>query len=763
MTDSLRSGSLPALVLAVIAAMLLGGCRTPGAALQDSALEPQITLGILVPDDADHAAADVAAAALVSDREAAQQAIARLEDFDLRREADDGLPTGLVPVARDLVNATLDDSRQYREATRELLDDNDLDPALRRRLDMVTDDDPLLLARARMRDSFIISFGRAFNAVAEPLGQSITNTSMAPYRLGRALFAYALAVYASDPLPLQERQALVHWKSFLSRHPDAPEASDLEKRVRSAESEWRKTQHKKSLAAASRALDRDQFRLALIYADRALGYVPEDDAAEEIRDEAAGRLRRSRADRARSISSARADDVAPPRARALAVALALPDGDVIGTASQLYAEEPDGPLADEAIFAVAVARGEAGAEDAKWELMENLVERDDTESNMARHANALYRNPEENAFRAFQSAVRRNRVDNAMWVLVGPYYRGFPDRGLPKPISWMIDAPSMAETATGSPIRLLQLPWMKPLPAANVAAHYGRRYLERFPNGEHAVEISKRVEAFEKRRGNWMGAYRVAETRSDLTIEELDEYREKAAVQAFSFAKRAERRDERLSALRNVAQEFADTSAGHRAGMAIRSELSGTTPHRIRMSRGFLLENPEVAGPAGLGLRPELLDGDATNGELHPEGIALLGGNDLAVYYIGPSGDGDDVPLMKQELIADDRLARLVSALEEASFENSLLDTDDRLEMDSRRDVFFERARLGLPTDADARAGASSDFSYRGMRERYGMVRSRESILPFDLVLKGSLSDMSLGAFPRIREPRQTPDAFLYR
>jgi hypothetical protein len=49
------------------------------------------------------------------------------------------------------------------------------------------------------------------------------------------------------------------------------------------------------------------------------------------------------------------------------------------------------------------------------------------------------------------------------------------------------------------------------------------------------------------------------------------------------------------------------------------------------------------------------------------------------------------------------------------------------------------------------------------MRERYGMVRSRESILPFDLVLKGSLSNMSLGAFPRIREPRQTPDAFLYR
>jgi hypothetical protein len=345
----------------------------------------------------------------------------------------------------------------------------------------------------------------------------------------------------------------------------------------------------------------------------------------------------------------------------------------------LYAEEPDGPLADEALFAVAVARGEAGAEDVKWEIMENLVDRDDAESNMARHATALYRNPEENAYHAFEAAVRRNRVDNALWVLVGPYYRGLPERDLPKPISWMIDLPSAAESTTGSPLRLVQLPWMKPLPAAKVAAYHGHRYLERFPNGEHAVEISKWIEAFEKRRGNWMGAYRVAESRSDLSIEELDEYREKAAVQALSFANRVERRDERLSALRSVAQEFADTRAGHRAGMAIRSELSGTTPHHIRLSRGFLLENPEVAGPAGLGLRSELLDDDAANGELHPQGIALLGGNDMAVYYIGPSGDDGDEPLTKRETIDDERLARLVSSLEEATFEISLVDTDDRL------------------------------------------------------------------------------------
>ena len=70
---------------------------------------------------------------------------------------------------------------------------------------------------------------------------------------------------------------------------------------------------------------------------------------------------------------------------------------------------------------------------------------------------------------------------------------------------------------------------------------------------------------------------------------------------------------------------------------------------------------------------------------------------------------------------------------------------------------------MGLADEIDPRPLASSSYLYRGVRERYGMVRSRESILPFDLVIQGSLADLSLGAFPRIRRPRETPDAFLYR
>jgi hypothetical protein len=49
------------------------------------------------------------------------------------------------------------------------------------------------------------------------------------------------------------------------------------------------------------------------------------------------------------------------------------------------------------------------------------------------------------------------------------------------------------------------------------------------------------------------------------------------------------------------------------------------------------------------------------------------------------------------------------------------------------------------------------------VREKYGLVRSRESILPVDIVISGSLPDLGLGAFPRLRTPKETPDAMLYR
>jgi len=320
-----------------------------------------------------------------------------------------------------------------------------------------------------------------------------------------------------------------------------------------------------------------------------------------------------------------------------------------------------------------------------------------------------------------------------------------------------------AQGAGMLPLRLLQLPWRPRTPGDTQTAVHARRYLAVHPDGAHAPEVRDWLLTFERDRENWVGALRVAEGDARAPDADLDELRERAAEQALRVARAEERSDMRAGMLSNVARLFPETRAGREAGRDAREQVIEHTTHSIRLSRGFLLENPGVAGPAGLDLGPALLDGDPRNGELHPEGVSLIGGRDVKVAVLAESGDEDDPPERLRASLSSDQLARLVARLEETSFRNALLDEDDALVHDPQRDVVFERARLGLADDVDDRPIAEARFAYRGLRERYGMVRGREAWLPVELVVQGSLADLSIGAFPRLRPPRETPDAVLYR
>jgi hypothetical protein len=452
-----------------------------------------------------------------------------------------------------------------------------------------------------------------------------------------------------------------------------------------------------------------------------------------------------------------------PAVRQLSIAMLDPSGDVVGAASALLESDPDGPFAEEARFTRAIAIGEQGDELQMWQELDQIAEQDPQRSNMARHARAFVNNPASNPYKAFSEARRADRVNKAKWVFLGPWARGPKDRRLPGPLEWVIDLPAIGQTMISFPMRLLQVPWMRSMPTARLAAVFGRRYLELNPDGEHVADVRGWLSAFERKRDNWIAVYNLAQQDLNFDVDELGELREQAAEQATAFASREERRDTRLAMYRRVVREYPDTQAGMRAGDAVRAEIMNATPQQIRISRGFLVENPEFAGPRGLGLDPELLDDNSVNGELHPGGVVLVGGRTVKLLFIGPSGDTDDPPIEIYQELSDERFARMVAKLEETSFRNSLLDPDDAIVADANRDVVFERARVGLSDEIDPRPMAESTYSYRGMRERYGMVRSRESVLPFSLVLQGSLTDLSLGAFPRINAPRETPDAFLYR
>ncbi len=698
---------------AAAAALLAAGslaCATPAALPEGPPITEARPRASIVPDALDHAAADLAVAVLAADSDQATRSLDALEraERDLHR---DGSPTGLVPAGFEAADAVRFPGRAGLAATELLLEREDLDAASRERLSRWLADDPLVLAKKRIREARFVATARLFNAVSEPVGRSIFSTTLLPFTLGSALAHYSIDFVREDALPLQRRQALAHWQRFAREHPDAPEVAELAPETLEYQAAWRKTQAASALDRAEQALDDGLPDAAWIYARRARRHV-DSEHARDLAQEAEARIAARERARARTLEFGGSRD----------------------------------ELARERDTVISVLAGRA----------------DPPESALTRHAQALELDPARNPYGAFERARAAERWRTTRWVLLGPL-TARPERGALGFTDYLLDLPWRIQGATLLPVRLLQLPWRDATPGAAETAVHARAYLAANPRGAPAQEVRDWLEEFERDRENWVGALRVAEGRPNARDAELDVLRERAAEQALRVASGEKRSDLRARLLANVVRAFPETRAAGLAGRAAREHVADHTAHALRLSRGFLVENPDVAGPAGLDLAAALLDGDPRNGELHPDGVALVGGREVAIAVLAESGDEDDPPRRLAAQISEPGFARLVARLEETSFRNSLLDSDDALEPNAQRDVVFERARLGLADDVDLRPAAEARYAYRGIRERYGMVRSREALIPVELVVQGSLSDLTLGAFPRLRPPKTTLDAVLYR
>jgi len=747
-------------------------------------LEPLSRPVARVPEPADHTAAELAAASLAGDREGANTLLAKLQtEIDSERppkrsffdalagrpeilEQDEGRGA-LLPLAIDLANAAGDDPRHYRTASRELLKRGDLNPAHRARLEQAVEDDPLRLASRRVREAYESIFAQTFNAVSAPLGRSlITGYTTAPFEIGMSVVQYLARWVERPAVGIRERQALRHWQRFLARYPNAPEAERVGERARELQRELDDMQYSRFTHGAELALERHQPQLARFHAERARLYAPSSDIQEELRATIAERTAEQDVLRTAALAAHANVPLADSDRVELLEAVWLESPQQLSSKLlRLRAREPESALSDEIEFALATAQIEQGAETASWERLNNLAHRDPAASNMARHAAAIVENPWQNPELAFHRQRVRGRERAVSTELFGNYASGPRYRAIPEELAYLIDAPFIAQRAVSTPFRMLLAPFgggpkRDHQRGAAIAAY---RYLDRFPGGEHAREHTQWLFEYEEKRGNALAALRLADAIPDFDAGERAELAERAAEQQLSGAVRSGRRDHRAQMLRGVALSFPDSLAGHDAGEIARKEAERATPQRIRLTRGFLRENPQVAGPHGLAIDPTLTDGELHNGELHPEGVTFLGARVLEVALVAQNGDEDGAPERLRTEISAARLARSVALVEEAATLGVKLDRDDSQGVDGRRDRYFERARLGLTGEADSRPTAESTYVYQGMAERYGMVRGRDSILPFDIVFQGSLSDLGLGAFPRWREPRLTPDAFLYR
>lgn len=742
------------------------GCIAPQAIVVDEVLLPIAAPKPWLPRESDLEAAALARAALVSSPKI-DDALARLEtaatDEDRKR---------LLPLAQDLRNATLDDPIADRKASRALRKTRGLDPRLRNRLDRTIADDPLRLAKRRQLDDWEQLWARTFNSLSEPLGNSaITGFTIAPFQLANSLIHYVADFSNVEPISAFGRQGLRLRQDFLARHPDTPIRTALEERIDRDAIKLERTLALRGVRAAERALDRGRADFAAYQVEASLRTLeghPEANTSLRARLERAGQkagleLSQAKEAKSRALEARLLPGSLSEADARFAETILRSDLDFTRLAMSRQAYEAAGGAADRGEFVHALVQNEAGFESEARDRLAGLANLDAEASTMARHARRLLEDDWQNPYRAFERLKRQGKRNELAYRLAGEWVNRPRYPNLPSALAYVIDAPTIAMTLILAPVRALLSPFTGGPDFDRAAALAGYRYLGRFPEGAEQRAVVQWLYDYERRRERPGRALRLADLIPHFDPEERAELVERTAESRLETVARLDRRDSRASVLKGVAREFPDSDPGRDAGLRARSEAEDASPQHIQITRSFLLENPEVAGREGIGLHPALLNGDEADGELHPDGIVLRGGRVLEIRLIAEGADEDALPEPRHKKVGPARLAQIAARLDDAVHRNSLVDADAKQAPDAQRDVYLERAGFGLTGEADLRPAAESSFVYQSVRERYGLVRGRESLLPFDLVFRGSLGDFSLGAFPRWRAPRQTPDAFLYR
>ena len=741
-----------------IVAALATACTTPAPLVDDEILVPLLPRAALQPTDGDLATRDLVRAALITDREGMDRAIEKLEAISKEGGEPERRIDRRIPLSLDLRNATLDDPIAYRKACASLEGRANNDPRLESRLEECVADEPLKLAMRRVRDNRETVWAETYNAVADPLSRSVISGGiLTPYYISNSVASYLARMNEREAFPVPLRQALVHRERFLAHFPDSEEAPEIEQRVERARRKLHKEEARKFVFQANVARKNGNLRVAHELAERALENDPERRSAQKLEGQMRVAIEAQWADRARSESSALGTLGAEDATRSTGLLLA--ERDLSQHALALLHSDKDEAIGE---YVVAAALAEHGDENASWERLRDLAGQDPTSNAMARHARALVSDPMQNPYGSFERVRSVQRSRKIRWHFFGGFFQGPRYKRLPQPIAWLVDLPLLVNTFVFTPIRFIFSPVSEKPDFDRPVAAAAYRYLDREPDGEHKSELARWLFDYESGRKNWNAALRMADLLPYFDHKKRSELVEKAAEQRIEFAQKSTRRDLRSSTLRATAREFPDAEAGKRAGLEEREHREQATAQSIRMTRGFLIENPQIAGPRALGIRPALIDGRNGNGELHPRGVTFIGGLYLEFEFMNESGDEDDPPEKVRRKISQERMTRVVAILDDTARRNFRVDPDVEVGPDPRRDLFIERARLGLTDEMDTRATAHSTYVFMSARERFGMVRGRESALPFDLVVRGDLTGAGIAAFPRWRTPKATPDAFLY-
>ena len=602
------------------------------------------------PDEVDKRARELLIDSLTNRKAAIEEHVKFFQTEDRRLQKQHGSSTGLAEPAQDLLNNTINERERYLAAQRQALK-NTSSPERKKYLQAIIDEDDLTRADQLTRQSSVNELGGVFNRLlgsVDLVGVASGNYvgAAAETAIGQA---YSLL---NSEMSVEERRALARHMDHLKRYPNDPRNGKIVKEIEELEKKKTAALIRKQLDHSKQAAQKGDTDKALFYAEIA-SYLDGRSKTAQAELQKLSRFYLQQMERQNHGLSAQVEKAASAEQQEdveeLLWALSLRDQQKIAEqAANLEKKYAGRPLAESARDALSVALEMQGRHDEAKKIIERLASSAKTPGAQKRAA-ALLQSPEYNLLATFQEARSERRAESVKYVLLG-------EDLLKKNLIYAAGAVAAAGPAGAVTLgaanammvgnNLINVLSNNPVSAQSVI-DAGVAYVRNHPGSDSATEVYKILADTYEEKGmidKAIGYHELAGTPK----EKLSSLKQKAATALLNAATKSKGRGTQEYYLTTVIDQYPESPAAAEATKKL-AELAKTDNHGLRMSKQFLKENPELFGPAGLGLKATLFDGNPRNMELADRGVNVTGGNELLIYYQTASGvRSQSYPLPRQ-------------------------------------------------------------------------------------------------------------------
>ena len=602
------------------------------------------------PDEVDKRARELLIDSLTNGKAAIAEHVKFFQSEDRRLAKQHGSSTGLAEHAHDLLNNTIDERQRYLAAQRQALK-NTSSPERKKYLQAIIDEDDLTRADQLTRQSSFNEMGGVFNRLlssVDLIGVASGNYigAAAETAIGQA---YSLL---NTEMSVEERRALTRNTDHLKRYPNDSRNSTIVKEIEKLEKKKTAALVRKQLDHSKQAAQKGDIDKALFYAEIA-SYL---DGQSQIAQAELQKLSKSylqRSEQQNQGLSVQAEKLASPEQQEdieeLLLALSLRDQQQVARqAASLEKKYGGKPLADSARDALSVALEMQGRHEEAQKMIERLADSAKTPG-VQKRAAALLQSPEYNLLATFREARSERRLESVKYVLLG-------EDLLKKNLIYAAGAVAAAGPAGAVTLgaanammvsnNLINVLSNNPVSAQSVI-DAGVAYVRSHPDSVSATEVYKILADTYEEKGMIDKAIAYHEL-AGTPAEKLSSLKQNAATALLNAATKSKGRGTQEYYLTSLLDQYPESPAAAEATKKL-AELAKTDNHGLRMSKEFLKENPELFGPAGLGLKASLFDGNPRNMELADRGVSITGDNQLLIYYQTPSAvRSQSYPLPRQ-------------------------------------------------------------------------------------------------------------------